>query len=123
MGDEVLAEAGQLCRHQFGHYVMEKVMEHGQQLRRRGCLLQVLTLEAPSLADHLYASHVVEKALEHGSAEEQQDIGAALLALGSYGIVTLALTRYGSFVTRALLRSGVDAAVTATEELRHAEAR
>jgi hypothetical protein len=59
----------------------------------------------------------------HGSPEEQQLIGAALLTLGSYGMVMLALTQYGSFVARALLRSRVDAALAATEQFRHAEPR
>jgi len=32
---EVLAEAGQLCRHQFGHYVMESVLDYAaQQIRQ-----------------------------------------------------------------------------------------
>jgi len=116
---EILAEAGQLCRHEFGHYVMESVLEHGQP-RQRGCLVQALILEGPSLAIHHFASHVIETAITHGSVEEQQVIGAALLA---YGMVTLALTQCGSYVAKALLRSRVDAALAATEQLCHAQAQ
>jgi len=119
---EVLAEAGQLCRDEFGHYVMQSVLEHGQP-QQRARLVQALISEGPSLASDPVAYHVVETALVHGSSEEQQLIGAALLMLGSYSMVTLALTQYGSFVARALLRSRVDAALAAAEQFCHAEAR
>jgi len=59
----------------------------------------------------------------HGSAEEQQDIGAALLTLGSCGMVALALTQHGSFVARALLRTSVDAALAAAVHFRRAAAQ
>jgi len=119
---EVMAEAGQLCRQEFGHYVMQSVLEHGQP-QQRGCLVQALVLQGPRLANHNYGSHVIETALVHGSAEEQQDIGAALLTLGSCGMVALALTQHGSFVARALLRTSVDAALAAAVHFRRAAAQ
>jgi len=119
---EILAEADQLCCDEFGHYVMESVLEHGEPQQRES-LLQALILQGPRLASHACGSHVIKKALVHGSAEEQQDIGAALLTLGSDSMVVLALTPYGSSVAMALLRTRVDAAFAAAEQLRHAEAR
>jgi len=119
---EVLTEARHLSLHEFGHYVMESVLEHGQP-QQRGCLVKALILEAPILAGHSCASHVVETALRQGSIEEQQILGAALLATGPDGMVKLALTQYGSFVARTLMRCRVDAAFAVAEQLRYAGAR
>jgi len=120
--EEVLAQACYLSRHEFGHYVMQSVLEHGK-ARHRGCLYQSIISDLRRLAGHSCSSYVVEKALTHGSGDEQQSIGEALLALGLDSMVSLALTQSGSFVTKALLQTGTDAARVATEQLCHAEAR
>jgi len=118
--DEVLADARQLCCHLFGHYVMQAVLEHGQP-HQRGRLYHVLTSEGPRLVGHVSACYVLEDALRLGSEEDQQSIGAALLASG--GLVELAMKQYGSFVVRALLRSRVAAAFAAAVQLHNAEAK
>lgn len=108
--DEVLddaAEALDLCRHSFGHHVVQSVLEHSCD-RHKDYLADVLRQDLHGNATHRSASYVVEAALCHCSAEDQQSL---LQELTLPGIVAdLAQSRFGFFVARALLqRPEVDA--------------
>jgi len=119
---DVLEEAAELCRHHFGHYVMQSVMEHGQR-QQRSCVVTALNLEWSSLAIHPNASRVIQKALWHGSAKEQQQICEEFFKMTTSGMVTLATNQYGSFVANALLQSGSAAAFIVAKQLCEATAQ
>merc|ERR1719410_1170458 len=83
--DDVLKEAAQLSRHQFGHYVMKSVLEYGQP-QQRSCVVKALNLEWSALANHSHGSRVIQKALLHGSAQEQQQICEEFLKMTPSGM-------------------------------------
>eukprot|EP00927_Polykrikos_kofoidii_P061285 TRINITY_DN56145_c0_g1_i1.p1 TRINITY_DN56145_c0_g1~~TRINITY_DN56145_c0_g1_i1.p1 ORF type:complete len:461 (-),score=40.19 TRINITY_DN56145_c0_g1_i1:276-1658(-) len=100
--EETLSEAGKLCRHTFGHYVMESVLEHG------GCALQTrvvaaLLAELLENAVNNSATHVIAAALRHVGDVDRARLACSLLDLPG-GLPRLAEDRYGIHVARALLR-------------------
>jgi len=104
--DELLADALGLSRHQFGHYVMQSLLEHGSQEHRKR-LVAALCDDIRKSAHHRWASHVIETALSYCAAEEQHSIA---VGLGTWdedandAMVSLAQTQFGSFVIKALIR-------------------
>mmetsp|Transcript_87481 Transcript_87481/g.271760 ORF Transcript_87481/g.271760 Transcript_87481/m.271760 type:complete len:426 (-) Transcript_87481:367-1644(-) len=101
--DEVLAEARDLCRHAFGHYVLQSILEHGHASHRQR-LASTLRSELLEHAQHRCSSHVLESALVHCSAEDREALAAGLLAGGADGVAALARGQFSSFVVRALIR-------------------
>jgi len=107
--DEVLEpadEALDLCRHSFGHHVVQSILEHGDS-RHKELIAEVLHSDLLANANHRSASYVVEAALCHCEAEDQH---ALLEKLTIPAVVAdLAQSRYGYFVARTLLqRNEVD---------------
>jgi len=100
---ELLVDALSLSRHQFGHYVMQSVLEHGSQEHHKQ-LVAALCSDIRQSAQHRWASHVIEKALYYCKAGEQHDLAVSLGCFDDDAMVSLALTRYGSFVLKALIR-------------------
>jgi len=100
---ELLVDALGLSRHQFGHYVMQSVLEHGSQEHRKQ-LVAALCNDIRQCAQHRWASHVIETALSYCAPEEQRSIAVSLGCLDQDAMVSLALTQYGSFVMKALIR-------------------
>mmetsp|Transcript_93294 Transcript_93294/g.216881 ORF Transcript_93294/g.216881 Transcript_93294/m.216881 type:complete len:481 (+) Transcript_93294:42-1484(+) len=123
---EVLDEAADLCRHSFGHYVIQSVLEHGL-AAQRSRVAQTLCADAIALAQHRCASHVVEAALSHCSVEDQRVLGTLL----GEQVVALGQGQFGCFVVKALLRTPGDfahqaqvrlqAATSVLEETRHGQ--
>ncbi|CAE7242467.1 pum2, partial [Symbiodinium microadriaticum] len=108
--DEVLedpAEALDLCRHNFGHHVVQSILEHGD-VRYKELIAEVLGHDLLANASHRSASYVVESALSHCSEKDQQ---ALLQQLSHPNMVAeLAQARYGFYVAKTLLqRPEVDA--------------
>jgi len=113
--DEVLEpadEALDLCRHSFGHHVVQGILEHGDS-RHKELIAEVLHSDLLANANHRSASYVVEAALCHCEPEDQH---ALLEKLTIPAVVAdLAQSRYGYFVARTLLqRKEVDAEAMAT---------
>lgn len=103
---ELLTDALLLSRHQFGHYVMQSVLEHGSAEHRKQ-LVAALCEDIGKSANHRWASHVIETALCYCAAEEQYSIAASLGCLDEHAndaIELLAQTQFGSFVIKALIR-------------------
>jgi len=112
--DEVLedpAEALDLCRHNFGHHVVQSILEHGD-VRYKELIAEVLRHDLLANASHRSASYVVESALSHCSEKDQQ---ALLQQLSHPNMVAeLAQARYGFYVAKTLLqRPEVDAEMLA----------
>jgi len=100
--DEVLDEAEGLCRHAFGHYVIQSMLEHLPE--RRAQIVQALRADLLGCARHASASRVVEAALAHCAEEERQALALELVGAGCEGLEALAQSQFGSFVLKALLR-------------------
>eukprot|EP00928_Gymnodinium_smaydae_P081687 TRINITY_DN65164_c0_g1_i1.p1 TRINITY_DN65164_c0_g1~~TRINITY_DN65164_c0_g1_i1.p1 ORF type:complete len:490 (-),score=93.57 TRINITY_DN65164_c0_g1_i1:141-1610(-) len=69
--DEALEENADLCRHNFGHHVIECVLEHGQPAQRHKVCAD-LCESIRSYAQHRTAVLVLEKALVHCGTEERR---------------------------------------------------
>eukprot|EP00408_Alexandrium_pacificum_P051918 CAMPEP_0171263124 /NCGR_PEP_ID=MMETSP0790-20130122/56930_1 /TAXON_ID=2925 /ORGANISM="Alexandrium catenella, Strain OF101" /LENGTH=481 /DNA_ID=CAMNT_0011731717 /DNA_START=28 /DNA_END=1473 /DNA_ORIENTATION=+ len=100
--EELLAEAGSLCRHPFAHYVVETMLEHLPECRQR--IVQALRADLWVNACHRSGSHVVEAALAYGAEADRRALALQLLGSGRDSTVSLAQSPYGSFVLKALLK-------------------
>lgn len=112
--DEVENESGLLCKHGFGNFVVQHLLEHGSRERRRAILAKMMDTTAettlqqpgqndikglPQLAAHRTASHTVQKLLDHSDDEGKLTIVQNLLrAEKPNSVVDVACSRYGSFV-------------------------
>merc|ERR1712224_726967 len=92
---------GELCKHAFGNYVMEHLLEFGLPDQRRD-VARALHANAAILAQDRHGSRIVEKALEVCSGEDQAAIADALL--NSEELPSLAEDQFGCFVVKALLK-------------------
>lgn len=63
-------EALELCRHNFGHHVVQLVLERGH-FRHKEAVLKVLRQDLLANAAHRRASYVVEAALQSCAPEER----------------------------------------------------
>lgn len=116
--DEILAEAGALCRHVFGHHVIHSVLEHGH-ARQQQYIAHVLRQDLIRNATNRSASYVIEKALAHCATEDCQALVVELLA-NSGGVVSLAQSQYGCYVVKSLLRFPGEQSRTVCSQLHHA---
>jgi len=99
--DELLVEAEDLCRHNFGHHVVQSVLEHGHEKHRK-VVANILKADLLSFAKHRNASYLVEKALSYCAVEDQR---ALLSQLGRTDvIVELARSQFGCYVAKSLLQ-------------------
>jgi hypothetical protein len=57
-----------LCRHNFGHHVVQSVLEHGHEKHRK-VVANILKADLLSFAKHRNASYLVEKALSYCAVE------------------------------------------------------
>jgi pumilio RNA-binding family len=105
---EILRAAGALARDQYGNYVVQHVLQHGDDTSRKS-VLATLAGQIVPLAQHKFASNVVEKCLTYCGAEEREImigeiLGAAASArpkgfgsvdepTGSNGDASFAVTR------------------------------
>lgn len=95
------AEALELCRHNFGHHVVQLVLERGHP-RHKELVLQVLRRDLATNAAHRRASYVVEAALNNCAPKDQYALLQHLLDPSV--LQELAQARYGLYVVKTLLR-------------------
>eukprot|EP00435_Cladocopium_sp_Y103_P016733 s2030_g4.t1 len=101
------SEALELCRHNFGHHVVQLVLERGHP-RHKELVLQVLYKDLATNAAHRRASYVVEAALNNCSPQDQYNLLHHLLQPSV--LYELSQARYGLYVVKTLLkRPEVDA--------------
>uniref|UniRef100_A0A7S2NAJ3 PUM-HD domain-containing protein n=1 Tax=Zooxanthella nutricula TaxID=1333877 RepID=A0A7S2NAJ3_9DINO len=99
--DRVLAEAEDLIKDQFGHYVMESVLEHGAPHHRQRIVAALqASLTRGSLRRN--AAYVLEKAIWYGTSEDRVKLATGLLALPRHGADALAWSQGGGVVLRAI---------------------
>jgi len=91
-------EAGDLCRHAFGHHVIQAILEHGN-AEHQSLVAKALLEDPVKNATHRSASYVVEKALQYCSTEDRQRLQNRL----GESLGELATSQYGCYVTRELM--------------------
>jgi hypothetical protein len=100
--DEVVEDAAELCRHAFGHHVIQSIVEHGTS-QHRDKIIAVLSHDMFQLAGHRSASYVVEKALVFGGPAAQQFMALELMGNADH-FLSLAENQFGCRVVAAVLR-------------------
>ena len=94
-------EALDLCKHNFGHHVVQSILEHGD-VRHKEMIAEVLRHDLLANASHRSSSYVVEAALLHCSAKDQESLVQFLVQPGV--VAELAKADFGVFVVRTLLK-------------------
>jgi len=120
--DEVLAGVGGLCRHSFGHYVIQSILEHGTP-EQRHTIAAALRSEFARSVQNRNACYVIENALSYCSTEDRQALIEGLLSGSSGRLAALAQHQFGSHVVRALLRMPGEGSQLAMGQLRVAAAQ
>lgn len=100
--DEVLVEAADLCRHPYGHYVIESALEHGS-CEHKHVIAEALQGHLVWHARDRSGCHVVEKALLFCSPEDQQTLASELL-INPQTVPTLAEDRHGLYAVSAVMK-------------------
>eukprot|EP00927_Polykrikos_kofoidii_P082488 TRINITY_DN8218_c0_g1_i3.p1 TRINITY_DN8218_c0_g1~~TRINITY_DN8218_c0_g1_i3.p1 ORF type:complete len:699 (-),score=112.00 TRINITY_DN8218_c0_g1_i3:384-2480(-) len=98
---EVLSEAGELCRHAFGHHVIHCIMEHALPGQRE-LIFEALCCELSRNVRNRNANFVIEKAFTCCSAEEQSNFVDRLLSCGEDLLAALAQSRVAPRLGRML---------------------
>ena len=79
---EILRDAGALARDQYGNYVVQHVLQHGDDVSRKS-VLSTLAGQIVPLAQHKFASNVVEKCLTYCGAEEREIMIGEILGVAN----------------------------------------
>jgi len=111
--DEVLVDARRLCRQEFGHFVIESILENGlpAQTRKVAAALQADLSQNLSCRS---STCVMEKALIHCGTTDRHSLAASLLSRPK-SLAALAEDNFGTNVLRAMLRlPGENASVAQT---------
>jgi len=98
----VIENAYVLCRHPFGNYVVQHVLEYGTPTQRNAVVEALLQGGVMQLAMHRVASNVIERALVECTAEGRHALVGQLVAEPSAALA-MASSRYGSFIAQRLL--------------------
>merc|ERR550537_1364055 len=102
LAEGVIENAYVLCRHPFGNYVVQHVLEYGTFNQRNAVVEALLQGGVMQLAMHRVASNVIERALVECTAEGRRALVEQLVAEPS-ATLTMASSRYGSFIAQRLL--------------------
>jgi pumilio RNA-binding family len=100
--EEALAQGGALCLHEYGHHVIESILEHGQDSHRR-LVASILSADMLRYASDRYGTYVVKVALAHCGAEDTQMLVSALID-SPERLLAVMESRFGHHVIRVLLR-------------------
>lgn len=115
--DEILAEAGVLCFHFFGHHVLQHILEHGSEEQRHRVTMAICA-NMRRCAQDPHGSFLVEAAMRHCSFDDHRALARCLLGDDPERFLTLTSSRFGSHVVRAFLRLPCDASQQAYSLLR-----
>jgi len=101
--DEVLEDSAGLCRHSFGHHVMQCVLEHGS-VKQQELIVKSMMDDLPRNVRNRNASYVLERVLMHCDAEIQRVLLAKFLDVGPEMWSLLTRSYLGSHVARSLMQ-------------------
>jgi pumilio RNA-binding family len=99
--DEILDEADDLCRHSFGHHVIQSVLEQSPNPQQK----QVVVALCRDLPRHVWnrnSSFVIEKVLTHCQTGEQRMLVEQLVNEGPDMVTSLSQSRLGPHVAKVL---------------------
>ena len=99
--DALLADAWDLCRHVYGNFVIQHLLEHGQRAHRR-LIIHLLCGDPTTAALDPFACNVLDKGLSYGSVEDQQRIANVVLREGAL-LSKMARLRTGFAATQRLM--------------------
>jgi pumilio RNA-binding family len=68
--NDILGAAGQLAKDQYGNYVVQHVLEHGQP-EERARVVRALAGQVVELSRHKFASNVVEKCIQFCAKDDR----------------------------------------------------
>jgi len=96
-------EALDLCKHNFGHHVVQSILEHGD-ARHKEIIADVMRHDLLANARHRSSSYVLEAALLHCSPQDQESLVQFLVQ--PVVVAELAQSDFGGgvFVVRTLLK-------------------
>jgi pumilio RNA-binding family len=97
----VLTDLDVLCGDAFGSVVVRHLLEFGSSAHKH-CIVEALLKDVHGYARHQIGSLVVEAALKHASLEDQSSLVAQILVQEDQ-LLSMATSRYGCHVARALL--------------------
>merc|ERR1719316_1892265 len=100
--EDVIENAYVLCRHPFGNYVVQHVLEYGTLNQRSAVVDALIHGGVMQLAMHRVASNVIERALVQSTAEARRALVGQLVSEPS-ATLAMASSRYGSFIAQRLL--------------------
>jgi len=119
--DEALPFLADLCADEYGHHVVECMLEHGSETQVAAVADGILS-NLPRFAFDRHATYVVKAVLARGSLGASRKIAEALA--GDEGLlVALAAHQYGHHVVSALLRVPGDVRIAARDALRRCDAQ
>jgi len=101
--DQLIPEAGLLCKRSFGHYVIQSILEHGTVVQRH----QVMDALCRNPLDYVLNRNgcfVIEAAISYCSSEDQERFVDELLGEGANEFIAVAQNQFGSYVVKALLK-------------------
>jgi len=102
--DEVLADAEQLCRHPFGHHVIQSIVEHGSPRQQHLVAAVLVRSNLRQMAVDPLCSHIVAAALYHCPEDDVQALGSRLVTCVQRGMAELGKNHFGVNVLRAALQ-------------------
>lgn len=116
--EEILNSINELCRNNYGHHVVNSVIENGPPIQRLK-IAKAIHADMFGLARNRNASYVIGRALSYCDATEKRLLVNELLE-GPEGLVPLAWSQYGCCVVRALLRMPTEYSQAGWEQLESA---
>jgi pumilio RNA-binding family len=114
--DEVVEEAGALVFHFFGHHVLQHIFEHGTDWQKHRVAMAICD-NMENCAQDPHGSFIVEAAVRYCSDDDQFELATCVLGSDPTRLVSLASSRFGSHVVRAVLRMPGATAERATRML------
>lgn len=101
--DALLVHTHQLVCHRYGHFVVERALQHGLPHQKQH-IFKVLRLNLERFMWDRFAVHVVAKGLTNGEDAERQCLAAQLLAQTSEMVVERVISWQGRELAEALLQ-------------------
>ena len=93
-----------LAQDQYGNYVVQHVLEHGQESDRQE-IVRLLSSDLLVLSQHKFASNVVEMCLMHGGLTAQNSLLHDLITDEESGLALQSIMKdqFGNYVVQKLL--------------------
>lgn len=103
---EIVSKCRELVKDQFGNYVVQHVICHGE-LDQRNAVMKVILPEVAKWSQHKYASNVVEACLDVATSDEIHQIVNLILDCDESGascaLLPMMKHMYGNYVVQKLL--------------------